>query len=489
MSIIFYNTLTKKKEPFAPLDPQRVRMYNCGPTVYSYAHLGNFATFLLSDLLRRYLEYSGFEVLQVMNITDVGHLTDDSVADARGEDKLERKAREERKDPWEIARFYEEAFHRDRKILNLFDAARYPRATEHVPDMIDLIKELLQKGLAYEAGGQVYFEIARFPRYGILSGNTPAELLAGAGERVEDDPHKKNPLDFCLWKKDPHHLMQWDSPWGRGFPGWHIECSAMSRRYLGEEFDIHTGGEDNIFPHHECEIAQSSGGTGRIFARYWLHRRHILVEGRKMSKREGNFFTVRDLLERGYTGAEIRYALESAHYRSQLNFTFEGLEAAREALRRLRDFQDDMRNRPDAKAPDEEEAMRRTAASADAAFRAALDDDLNISGALGAVFGFIRDANKIARTRAAGAVGIGRLLEWDRVLGVLSAPAADGGSGTGEGGAKLAGEEIDRLLLEREAARRAKDFARADDIRKRLKEAGITIKDSPEGPRWSYDAP
>src|ERR1041385_8225489 len=294
-------------------------MYNCGPTVYSYAHIGNFATFLLADLLRRYLEYSGLEVLQVMSITDVGHLTDDALADGRGEDKLERKAREEKKDPWQIARFYEDAFQRDRRLLNILPAHHYPRATEHVPEMIEMIGDLLEKRLAYQAGGQVYFEISRFPQYGILSGNTPQELLAGA--RVEEDPEKRSPLDFCLWKKDSRHIMQWDSPWGRGFPGWRIECSAMSRKYLGPIFDVHTRSEENIFPHHECEIAQSSGGEGRIFSRYWLHRRHILVDGRKMSKWEGNFYTLSDLLEKGFRGSQVRYALMAGHYRATLNFT------------------------------------------------------------------------------------------------------------------------------------------------------------------------
>jgi cysteinyl-tRNA synthetase len=488
VALVLYNTLTRRKDPFEPLEAGRVRMYNCGPTVYSYAHIGNFATFLLADLLRRCLEYSGVEVRQIMNITDVGHLTDDSHADGRGESKIEKKAREEKKDPWELARFYEDAFHRDRKALNLLDAERYPRATEHIPEMIALIEELLEKGLAYEAGDQVYFEIAKFPQYGILSGNTIDELIAGAGERVEEDPHKRNPLDFTLWKKDPRHIMQWDSPWGRGFPGWHIECSAMSRKYLGEVFDIHTGGEDNIFPHHECEIAQSSGGTGRIFARYWLHRRHILVDGKKMAKREGNFYTIADLIGRGFTGPEIRYALMSANYRTQLNFSLDGLGAAREALRRMANFIDDMRGRPEVAAPEDVRAIEDLAAAADRGFRAALDDDLNISGALAAVFDFIRDANKTARTRKGGEAGIRRLLEWDRVLGVLQPSQAEAGPAAGGAGqGRIDPKEVDRLLAEREAARKGKDFRKADEIRKLLLEKGVTIKDTPQGTRWSFE--
>jgi cysteinyl-tRNA synthetase len=490
VALVLYNTLTRRKEPFEPLEAGLVRMYNCGPTVYSFAHIGNFATFLLADLLRRHLEYSGLRVRQIMNITDVGHLTDDSQADALGEDKLEKKAREEKKDPWELARFYEDAFHRDRKALNLLDAERYPRATEHIPEMIALIEELLEKGLAYEAGDQVYFQIAKFPEYGILSGNTVEELVAGAGERVEQDPNKRNPLDFTLWKKDPRHIMQWDSPWGRGFPGWHIECSAMSRKYLGEVFDIHTGGEDNIFPHHECEIAQSSGGTGRIFARFWLHRRHILVDGKKMSKSLGNFYTIADLMgpKFGFTGPEIRYALMSANYRTQLNFTIEGLGAARESLRRLANFIDDMSGRPPVEAPEDVQAIEDVAAAADRGFREALDDDLNISGALAAVFDFIREANKTARTRKGGEAAIRRLLDWDRVLGVLQpSPGAENPAAKGAGQGRIEAGEVEKLLADREAARKGKDFRKADEIRKLLLEKGVVIKDTPQGTRWAYE--
>jgi cysteinyl-tRNA synthetase len=499
MAIQLFNTLTRKKEEFVPLDPAQVRMYNCGPTVYSFAHIGNFATFLLADLLRRTLEYLGFPVLQVMNITDVGHLTDDAAPDSRGEDKLEKKAREEKKDPWQIARFYEDAFHRDRRALHILEAFKYPRATDHVPEMIAMIEELLDAGLAYRAGDQVYFEIARFPRYGILSGNSPDQLLAGAGERVEDDPHKRNPLDFTLWKRDPKHIMQWDSPWGRGFPGWHIECSAMSRKYLGEVFDIHTGGEDNIFPHHECEIAQSAGKVGRIFSRYWLHRRHILVNGKKMSKREGNFFTLSDLEKKGYSGAEVRYALSSAHYRAQLNFTLEGLDAARESIRRMLNFIDDLSHRPEGGGADGP-GVEDLAAQADSRFRAALSDDLNISAALAVVFDFIRDANKAVKTRGAGQAAVARLLAWDRVLGLdleklwtqsgkatVRMPAAGPGQTARPPEGAMAPQEIERLVAEREVARKARDFRRSDEIRQLLKDRGVTIKDSAQGPRWSWD--
>ncbi|MBI4584173.1 MAG: cysteine--tRNA ligase [Planctomycetes bacterium] len=495
MAISFYNTLGKTKEPFQALVPGQVRMYNCGPTVYSYAHLGNFASFILPDLLRRYLEYSGLQVLQIMNITDVGHLTDDDQADARGEDKLEKKAREEKKNPWEIARFYEDAFHEDRRILNLTPAHHYPRATEHIVEMIEIIQELLSKGLAYEAGDQVYFEIDRFPKYGLLSGNPVEELIAG--KRIEEDPQKHNPLDFCLWKKDPWHIMQWDSPWGRGFPGWHIECSAMSRKYLGRVFDLHTGGEDNIFPHHECEIAQSSGGDDTICSRYWLHRRHILVDGKKMSKSLGNFYTIRDLIAKGFCGAEIRFGLLGAHYRSQYNFTFAGLGAIRESLRRLREFWRNMDGLPSSRedeAKAEVQALEARAGAADREFRAALDDDLNISAGLAEVFNFVRDAYKLAKTSPGGRVAREQLLSWDRVLGVVEHSLKPPPAGLGPleaSGPPLALAEgtlleagIEEWLKKRDQARQAKNFKEADRIRDLLKEKGIVIKDTPQGTKW-----
>ncbi len=486
MTLKLYNTLSKRKEEFRPLTPGEVTMYNCGPTVYSYAHIGNFASFVMADVLRRHLEYRGFKVRQIMNITDVGHLTDDDLADAQGEDKLEKAARERKKDIWEIAREFEDAFHEDRKQLNLREAERYPRATDHITEMIEMIQELMALGLAYQANDQVYFEIARFPSYGVLSGNTPEQLVAGS--RVEEDPHKKSPLDFTLWKKDPKHLMKWESPWGEGFPGWHIECSAMARRYLGPRIDIHTGGEDNIFPHHECEIAQSSAGKDEVFARYWLHRRHIFVEGKKMSKSAGNFYTVRDLLGRGYDGLEIRYALVSSHYRSQSNFTFQGLDDARKNLRYLREFRLNMESLPECQpAAGELENLEALSRESDAAFVAALDDDLNTSGALGVVHEFCSAAYSSVRSRQAGGRAAAVLARWDSVLGVLDREAA---ARVGESGGSeevvpgWSSERIEAAIEERRTARNAKDFAAADRIRDELAAAGIVIKDGAEGTRW-----
>ena len=453
-------------------------MYNCGPTVYSFAHIGNFASFVMGDVLRRYLEYSGYEVDQVMNITDVGHLTEDDVADAQGEDKLEKAARERKLDPWQIAREFEDAFHEDRKRLNLLEARCYPRATDHVPEMQEMIGELLRAGLAYEAGDQVYFEIAKFAKYGILSGNTIDQLNAGA--RVETDPAKRSPHDFTLWKKDPKHLMKWESPWGEGFPGWHIECSAMSRRYLGDEIDIHTGGEDNIFPHHECEIAQSSGGEEKVFARYWLHRRHILVDGKKMSKSAGNFFTVRDLVSEGYDGLEIRYALIGSHYRSNSNFTLRGLEDARKNLRSLRLFREEMASLGGTGVDAEVESL---CEDADRAFRAAMDDDLNVSGALAAVHEFCTAARRAVGTGAAGERALDQLDRWDRALGlglIVVTEVADDDEVV-PGWTKVA---LDAAVVRRNEARASKDFATADQIRDELSAVGIAIEDGSDGTRW-----
>jgi len=263
-----FNTMTRTKQEFIPLTEGLVRMYHCGPTVYNFATIGNFRAFILADLLRRYFEFKGLRVEQVMNLTDVGHMTSDA---DEGEDKLEKSAREQKKDPYEIAEFYTQAFFNDIDALRIVRAHHYPKATEHVPEMIELIRKLLDRGHAYISGNNIYYDISTFPEYGKLSGNTLAKLQAGA--RIEINPEKKSPHDFALWKSDPHHIMQWDSPWGRGFPGWHLECSAMSMKYLGNTLDIHTGGEDNIFPHHECEIAQSEGATGETFVRYWMHTR------------------------------------------------------------------------------------------------------------------------------------------------------------------------------------------------------------------------
>ncbi|MBI3099783.1 MAG: cysteine--tRNA ligase [Planctomycetes bacterium] len=475
MPLRFYNTLTKRLEDFQPITPGEVRMYNCGPTVYSHAHIGNFRAFLFADTLRRWLEYRGFRVRQIMNITDVGHL----VADAdEGEDKIQVAALKQNKAPIEIANFYADAYLETSRLLNCLEPERRPRATEHISEMIAIIGRLVDKGFAYVTNGAVYYDVSKFPAYGRLSGNTREQLLAGA--RVEVHPDKRSPMDFALWKHDPKHLMQWPSPWSSGFPGWHIECTAMSTKYLGETFDIHTGGEDNIFPHHECEIAQTEALTGKTFVRMWMHTRYLLVDGEKMSKSKGNFHTVRDLLEKGVSPRVLRYALVSVHYRQPMNFTLEGCEAARTALQRLIDFRDRLRQAAGAGGGAPNAGFEALMEGVRTGFEAGMDDDLNVSEALGAVFTWVREVNKLTLPPAEAA----RALDWlgrvDSALGVLGMPGtpADPIHGT------INEVEIGRLVEERQAARKARDFARADAIRKQLADQGITIEDSPQGVRW-----
>jgi cysteinyl-tRNA synthetase len=323
MTLHLHNTLARSKQEFAPVEPGRVRMYNCGPTVYGRAHIGNFRAFLFADVLRRWLELSGYDVRQVMNITDVGHVRDDDPDSA--DDKMDAAARRERQDPWQIAEKYTDLFLKDVDALGIRRAHHYPRATQHIAGMIAIIERLVASGHAYRVGGNVYYDVSRFPGYGRLSGNTAEDLLAGA--RIEVNEEKRDARDFALWKTDARHIMQWDSPWGRGFPGWHIECSAMSRALLGEgTLDIHTGGEDNVFPHHECEIAQSEGAFGVPFVRFWMHTRFLQVDGGKMSKSLGNLYSVDDIAARGYPPAALRFAMLRGHYRQVLNFTWETME-------------------------------------------------------------------------------------------------------------------------------------------------------------------
>ncbi|HEB51758.1 MAG TPA: cysteine--tRNA ligase, partial [bacterium] len=332
--IRLYNSLTRKLEELQPLVAGKVTMYHCGPTVYSSPHIGNFRSFLFADVLRRFVEDQGYRVEQVMNITDVGHLTLDDIEG--GEDKLEAESKRTGRTAWEIAARYIDEFEHCQRALRVRRPHHMPRATDFIAQMGEIIADLLQKGIAYQVNGNVYFSVARFPAYGRLSGKVLDELEAGA--RVAVNEEKRDPRDFALWKVDANHQMQWEAPFPggqRGFPGWHIECSAMSTHYLGNRIDIHTGGEDNVFPHHECEIAQTEAHTGEHFVNIWMHARHLLVDNTKMSKSKGNFFTVDDILQRGYTGLELRYALVRVQYRQSLNFTLQGLDEARAAIQRV----------------------------------------------------------------------------------------------------------------------------------------------------------
>jgi cysteinyl-tRNA synthetase len=460
-----YNTYTRRKEEFAPVRPGEVRMYNCGPTVYNYATIGNFRAYVFADVLRRALEYFGYQVTQVVNITDVGHMTSD--ADA-GEDKMAKAAREQKKDPWQVAEFFMQAFFKDIAALNLRAAQHYPRATEHIAEMVRIVEQLIARGHAYVVNGNVYYDVSTFPGYGALSGNTLEQLNAGA--RIEINPEKRNPQDFALWKQDPKHIMQWDSPWGRGFPGWHIECSAMSTKYLGDQFDIHTGGEDNIFPHHECEIAQTEGATGkRPWVKYWMHTRFLLVNGQKMSKSLGNFFTLRDLTDKGLDPMSIRYVLMSTHYRQPLNFTLESVDAGREAIRRLKDFRTRL---GESAAAQDNPALDAVLDAGRKGFEEGLADDLNTSAALAALFDMVREVNKLTLSKPDARKALALLDRFDGVMGVLG------------GREESLDAEIEKLIQARLDARKRRDFKAADQIRDDLKARGIILEDSAGGTRW-----
>ena len=496
----FHDSLTREVRDFVPQEPGVVRMYNCGPTVYGKPQIGNWRSNVCWDVLRRALELGGFRVRQVMNITDVGHLTVDDVADASGEDKMEFAARREHLDAWGVARKYTDYFFDVARKLNLRPAEQYPRATAHVPEMIAHIEELVRRGHAYATPtGNVYFSVATFPAYGRLSGNTVGDLDAGA--RVEVLDEKRDPADFALWKRDEKHQMQWDSPWGRGFPGWHIECSAMSRKYLGDTLDIHTGGEDNVFPHHECEIAQSEGLTGKPFVRYWLHTRFLLVDGAKMSKSKGTMYVMEDVEDHfGARGDRarlqqawraLRYYLLSAHYRVPMNFTWDALDSAAETVKSLdamvRNLDEDVQCADRAEV---EPACRR----AGERFLAALKDDLNISAALAVVHEFRGFVNRTRPCSPGDTHRIRAQIEsFDSVLGLDlllgpdddgAAPSADEGGRPSAGASTPADDGVNRLIAERQAARAARDFARADAIRKELAALGIVIEDTPQGVKW-----
>jgi len=460
MAIQFYNTLTRQKEIFEPIEPGKVGLYTCGPTVYNFAHIGNLRTFTFEDLLRRHLEYRGYAVRHVKNITDV-------------EDKIIRTCRETGESLKALTTRFFDAFLQDIDAIGLLRATEYPRATDHINDIVALIQTLLEKGYAYESDGSVYFRLGAFKDYGKLSHHDLDALKTGASGRVDSDEYAtEDARDFALWKAwdEEDGPVFWETAIGKGRPGWHIECSAMSTKSLGPTFDIHSGGIDLMFPHHENEIAQSEAATGKPFVRYWLHCEHLIVEGRKMSKSLNNFFTLRDLLDRGYDPTALRYVLISTHYRQRLNFSFDAIEAAKETLHRVRDF----RLRLRAVTGEGSDLIEETA-QREAQFAAALDDDLNIAEAMAAVFDFIRDTNKLIDQNGVslqGAANAETMLDrLDTVVGVFGMPAEE------------APEDVQALALERQAARRAKDFKRADAIRDELAASGWIIEDTPDGPR------
>lgn len=468
MGLKLFNTLSKSIEPFQPLDPEgrKVGMYCCGPTVHDFAHIGNFRTFVLSDLVRRYLGFKGFDVRHVMNITDV-------------EDKIIARVKASGTTLGAYTKKYEEAFLNDLRELRCESPHDMPRATEHMPSIIDLISRLVERGVAYAAkDGSVYFSIGKYQEAGCCYGQLQKLDFdhMRPGERVQSDEYAKDAIaDFALWKArtDDDGEVFWESPWGQGRPGWHVECSAMSMQYLGTSFDLHLGGEDLKFPHHEDEIAQSEGAGvqehGQRFVKHWVHGSHLQVEGKKMSKSLGNFFTLRDLLDKGFNGREIRFVLISAHYRETFNFTIEGLNGARTALGRLDECLFKLKQQTvDASAEGESGLIGK--------FEAAMDDDLNVSAAWAAVFEWVRDINRqLAEQTITPAMAAAQLKAWEQVDSVLGIGSEEQGDDTPE--------EILSLAEQRQQARKDKNWAEADRLRDELKSKGWVIEDTPNGPR------
>ncbi len=465
-----YNTYSKTKEEFDPINPGKVGIYTCGPTVYGYVHIGNIRAYLLSDTVRRYLEYQGYEVRLIKNITDVGHLTEDDVAQGdSGEDKMIKAAKREKKTPEEIARFYEEYFKQTEKELNIIPAHFFPRATAHVPQMIKIIEGLIEKGFAYEKNGNVFFDVTKFEDYGKLSGNMLENLKIGA--RIEEHPDKINAWDFTLWIKAPkEHSMKWESPWSIGYPGWHIECSAMSTEYLGNTIDIHTGGEDNIFPHHEAEIAQTECYTGKQYVRYWIHTRHLLFEGKKMSKSKGNLFTLEDIKEKGFSAMDLRLLFLSSHYRSQTNFSWETLEQAHANIQKINDF---VLNLEAIVSGDIHSSDIFDVFVFQKKFEAAMDDDLNTPLALSTAYELITEVNKKITEEKLSTDDAKKILGlWKRMNTVFGLVL--------QGQAEIP-EEIMNLAKQREQARNGKDFQKSDDLRTLIEKKGFILEDTKDG--------
>ena len=463
MSLRFYNTLTQEIAPFAPQDGKTVRMYTCGPTVWNYVHIGNLRSFTSQDILRRWLRYRGYELKHVMNLTDV-------------DDRIIQQALAAGQSIYDYTDTYAKAFFEDTGKVRLEKPEIVCKATDHIPEMVSLIQSLEKNDCTYLSEGSVYFRITKFPEYGKLSHTHFEGNKAGA--RVDTDKYdKENARDFVLWKAKKEGEHFWDTPLGEGRPGWHIECSAMAMKYLGETLDIHCGGVDLVFPHHENEIAQSEASTGKIFSRFWLHTEHLMVEGQTMSKSLGNFYTLRDLLDKGYAPETVRYLLASVPYRKQLNFTFDGLKAAVTAIERLRNYE--LRLTTSKFGEGSNQKMEERTKAAREQFEASLDDDLNTAEALGAIFEYIRDTNtamdsgEFLSGNVAGARDL--LSRFDSVFDVLKPTVAEGA---------ISDADVDALIAERVAAKKARNFQRSDEIRKELLEKGVILEDTKEGTRW-----
>jgi cysteinyl-tRNA synthetase len=479
MALQVYNTLTRTKEVFAPIQGNAVGMYVCGPTVYGHSHLGHAKSYISFDVIVRYLRYAGYTVLYVQNITDVGHLTDDA---DEGEDKILKQSRIDRTHPMQIAETYTRSYFEDMDALNVLRPDICPRATGHMTEQIGMVQRLLDQGVAYEANGSVYFDVTAFPGYGKLSGRSVEELVAGA--RVEVNPDKRHPADFALWKKaESSHIMRWPSPWGEGFPGWHLECSAMAMKYLGESIDIHGGGLENQFPHHECEIAQSESSTGRLFVKYWLHNNMVTVDGRKMGKSLGNFITLKDAFRR-WRPQVIRLFILQSHYRSTLDFSDGALEGAARGLEKLVNTLRNLRDR--IHAVEEGVGHRMDLAGYREKFLEAMDDDFNTPQALAVLFDLAHEANQMLASGAK--VSASALREIEGVFGELaggvlgltleSSRAGEEGRSGGEAGL------LDLLVAVRAEVRTQKLWGLSDTIRDGLARLGFVLEDKKEGTTW-----
>lgn len=466
-----YNTLTRTKEAFYPLDERRVKIYACGPTVYDYAHIGNLRTYVFEDVLRRTLELKGYEVFHIMNVTDVGHLTSD--ADT-GEDRVEMSASRRGESAWKTAEFFAEAFFKDIGTLNIKRPHVFPRATQHIDEMIELVQRLERKGFTYVTSDGVYFDTSRFENYGELTGQEAETLLPGA--RIEPNPEKRNPRDFALWKFTPTGVarqMEWDSPWGRGFPGWHIECSTMAMKYLGDTIDIHCGGVDHMPIHHTNEIAQSEAATGKEFVRHWFHCNHMIVEGERMAKSLGNFITLSEVVAKGYPTQALRLTYLTSHYRSQQNFTWRSLDASQKNWESLVG----VLQRVALAAGEDDAGLDELIESTRLRFLDAIYDDLNTPKALAAVFTFVKEVNKLLAERGVGRKGAQRifnlLVEIDQILGLGLKEAIED--------RRIPGEILD-MIVRREEARKNGEYGVADDIRAELGRRGYIVEDTLEGP-------
>jgi cysteinyl-tRNA synthetase len=468
VDIQIYNTMSRQKEIFRPVAPGELRMYNCGPTVYDQAHIGNMRSYIMAALIRRTFEYLGYDVCQVINITDVGHLTSDA---DEGEDRMLVGAQRTGKDPWEIAERFTQLFFEDAAALNILRPHVAPRATDHIPEMIDFVQRLEALDYTYEIDDGIYFDVSRLETYGRLSRQSLEGIRAGA--RVDVNPQKRHPADFALWRKaTPEHIMQWDSPWGRGYPGWHIECSVMSMKYLGETLDIHTGGEDHIATHHENEIAQSEAVTGKPFVNYWMHGRFLRwkEEDRRMSKSSGEFLVVGDLVERGFDPLAYRYLCLTASYRVPLTFSWEAMESAAESLNRLRE------NVRRLGSETRDVAATQLPTTLEERFGEAIADDLNIPGALAVTWEAVREANRAADLPEKRAL-LDLVLDFDRVLGLRLSDVVNAVT-------ESLPLEVAELIQRREAARAARDWSTADALRETIREEGYEVEDTPEGTRW-----